>query len=89
MTKTANQPAATLRDGSLKVVIWANPSPKGKRYSVELIRSYKDEQGKWHDTSYLSNGEILRSSRLLTLAYDRIQSLRAIETATLASVVAR
>ena len=76
MTSTKNQPVETIRDGSLSAVIWANPGKNGTRYSVELTRSYKDDQDQWQSTSYLSNGEILRGSRLLGLAYDRILSLR-------------
>lgn len=77
MTKQSNKPANTLRDGNLKAVIWANPSEKGVRYSVELVRSYKGENDEWHDTHYLSNGELLRGARLLGQAYDNILGLRA------------
>ena len=77
MTNETNKPAETLRDGALKCVIWANPSENGVRHSVELVRSYRDDQGNWHDTSYLANGEMLRGARLLTLAYDRVLELRA------------
>lgn len=77
MTNESNKPTDTIRDGSMKAVIWGNPTKNGTRYSVELVRSYKDEAGKWHDTSYLSNGEMLRGARLLSLAYDRVLVLRA------------
>lgn len=76
MTSTKNQPVETIRDGSLSAVIWANPGKTGTRYSVELTRSYKDDQDQWQSTSYLSNGGILRSCRLLNMAYDRIIALR-------------
>ena len=76
MTNTKNQPVESIRDGSLSAVIWGNPSEKGTRYSVELVRSYKDSNDQWQNTSYLSNGEILRGNRLLNLAYDRITVLR-------------
>lgn len=77
MTNPPNKPTETIRDGSMKAVIWGNPTENGTRYSVELVRSYKDEAEKWHDTNYLSNGEMLRGARLLTLAYDRVLQLRA------------
>ncbi len=76
-TPTKNQPVETLRDGSLKISIWRNQSAKGIRYSTgEVIRSYKDQNEKWQDTRYLSNGEILKAARLLNLAYDRILQMR-------------
>ena len=76
MTEAKNKPIDTIRDGSLSAVIWANASEKGMRYSVELVRGYKDSNDQWKNTSYFSNGEILRGSRLLNLAYNRISELR-------------
>ena len=73
---TKNQPALTLRDGSLSATIWGNRSDNGVRYSVDLARNYLDEEDKWKSTSYLSNGEILRGARLLEKAYDAILELR-------------
>jgi hypothetical protein len=75
MTDSKNKPVDSIRDGSLTASIWANESENGTRYSVDLTRSYKVDD-KWHTTQYLSNGEILRGSRLLTLAYDRILQLK-------------
>ncbi len=74
--QTKNKPEETIRDGSLKAVIWKNSSEKGTRFSVELVRGYKVADGNWKDTHYLSNGEILKGSRLLEKAYDRIGELR-------------
>lgn len=74
---TNNQPVETLRDGSLKASIWGNRNENGVFYSVELVRSYTDEAGNWHDSRSLSNGELLRAARLLTRAYDRVLQLRA------------
>ena len=77
MTDSKNKPVDSIRDGSLTVSIWANVTESGIRHSVDLTRSYKDSDGKWQTTRSLSSGEILRSSRLLALAYDRILELKA------------
>ena len=77
MTDSKNKPVDSIRDGSLTAAIWANQGENGTRYSVDLTRSYKDTEDKWQTTHYLSNGEILRASRLLNLAYDRIIQLRS------------
>ena len=77
MTDSKNKPVDSIRDGSLTAAIWANQTENGVRYSVDLNRSYKDAEDKWQTTHYLSNGEILRASRLLALAYDRILELKA------------
>ncbi len=76
MTNSKNKPVDSIRDGSLTAAIWANETENGTRYSVDLTRSYKDAEGKWQTTHSLSNGEILRSSHLLTLAYGRILQLK-------------
>lgn len=81
MTTQTNKPI-TIRDGSLKAVIWKNLSEKGTRFSVELVRGYKTDDGTWKDTHSLSNGEILKGVRLLNQAYDRIEMLRANEKHT-------
>lgn len=73
---TKKQPVLTLRDGSLKASVWGNRKEERVFYSVELVRSYKDAEGNWHDTSSLSNGELLRAARLLERAYDRVLELR-------------
>ncbi len=69
--ETKNKPVETLRDGYLKVAIWRNPTDNGYRYSTgPLQRSYKDKEGQWRETEFLSGHEILRGSRLLEKAYD-------------------
>lgn len=80
-TTSTNGPIETLRDGSLKASIWGNRNENGVRYSVDLTRSYTDEQGIWHDSRSLSNGELLRGARLLERAYDRVLDLRAADKA--------
>ena len=76
---STNKPVDTIRDGALKATIWANPYKEGDglRYSVELVRSYTDNDGNWHDTNSFGNGELLRVARLTGKAYDRIGELRA------------
>ena len=76
--ETKNKPAETIRDGLLKINIWANQTDKGVRHSVDaVVRGYTDQNGVWKNTNSLSNGDILKGSRLLLKAYDRIAELRA------------
>ncbi|TWT95380.1 hypothetical protein Pla108_35280 [Botrimarina colliarenosi] len=82
MTKSTNQPHATLRDGALKATIWANSNDEGRtRFSITLTRSYTDAEGKWHDTNYLSRNELLRIARLAQKAYDAVGEAYAGEPA--------
>lgn len=82
MTQDPNKPVIVLRDGGLKVSIFAHRDEKGTRYSGTLVRSYRDEQGVWHDTNYLSNAEFLRAARLLDQAYDRLLMLKGNDAKT-------
>ncbi|QDT68784.1 hypothetical protein MalM25_17090 [Planctomycetes bacterium MalM25] len=68
-----NKPVQEVRDGGLRVAIFRNePKQEGDRprYSGKLTRSYRDAQGEWHDTEYLSGTEFLRAARLMEKAYD-------------------
>ncbi|TWT86723.1 hypothetical protein Mal64_35520 [Pseudobythopirellula maris] len=72
-TNTNNQPVSEVRDGALKIAIFRNePKQEGDRprYSGKLTRSYRDANGEWHDTDYLSGTEFLRAARLMEKAYD-------------------
>ncbi len=46
-------------------------------YNTEIIRTYKDKEGNYHDTHSVSGSELLRHSRLSLKAYDRELELRA------------
>ena len=78
MTTTPDdQPIDTIRDGSLKATIWKRFGEKGTFYTVELSRTYTDEQGKYHDSHSYSGSEPLRIARLANIAYDEIAIYRA------------
>lgn len=79
-TTTSTKPLNTLRDGSLKATIWKNTGESGNFCSVQLTRTWKDEQGKYHDSDSFSGSELLRIARLANLAYDEIARHRAGQT---------
>jgi len=83
MTNTpTNKPVSEVRDGNLKIAIFRNePKQEGERprYSGKLTRSYRDAQGEWHDTDYVSGSEFLRAARLMEKAYDAQLDQRATE----------
>ncbi len=72
MSTSTKKPVDTLRDGSLKAVIWANFGEKGTFYSVQLSRSYQDAENNWHESDSFSNAQLLRIARLAQIAYDEI-----------------
>ncbi len=75
-TQGNNPPRDVLRDGNLKASIWRNEGEKGPFYSVNLARTYRDEQGTVRDAHSFSGGDLLRVSELARKTYDRTQELR-------------
>lgn len=73
--QSKNQPAVKLRDGTLSVTIWEQKGTKGPFYTVQLKRGYQDENGNWKDSDSFKRNDLLKASRLLHLAYDRIAEL--------------
>ncbi len=71
-TNHTTPPAQTLRDGALFAKIWRNSSEKGAFYSVQLGRTYSDDQGNPHESGSFSNSELLRIARLAQIAYDEV-----------------
>lgn len=70
---STNKPVSEVRDGTLKIALFRNePKEQGERvrFSGKLTRSYRDANGDWHDTDYLSGTEFLRAARLMKKAYD-------------------
>jgi len=76
---STNRPVAEIRDGTLKIAIFSNPKKDGEgvRFSHKLTRSYRDANGNWQETAYLSGSENLRAANLMTLAYNKELELKA------------
>jgi hypothetical protein len=72
MSTSNAKPVDTIRDGSLKAVIWANFGEKGTFYSVQITRSYQDAENNWHESDSFTNAQLLRIARLAHIAYDEI-----------------
>lgn len=70
-----NRPADTLRDGSLKATIWRNDGENGTYHTVNLARTYKDDQGNLRDTSSFRAKDMLPLSELSRQAHYRANDL--------------
>lgn len=81
MSTSNTKPVRTIRDGSLRATIWANFGENGTFYSVQLTRTYQDEQGNYHDSDSFSNSQLLRVARLAKIAYDEVLILRTSDNA--------
>ena len=79
MTQTKNPPADTIRYGGLKATIWRNHSnddAQKVRYTVNYIRSYKNSEGQWKDTTSLNEVDNLKLGHLIPKVADRIAELK-------------
>ncbi len=80
MTQTKNPPADTIRYGGLKAVIWKNTTqddPQKVRYTVNYIRSYRNADGEWKDTTSFNEIDNLKLGQLIPKVADRIAELKA------------
>ena len=85
MTQTNQPPADTIRYGGLKAVIWRNTSQDDSQkvhYTVNYIRSYKDANGNWQDTTSLSEIDNLKLGQLVPQAAQRINELKLTDRQT-------
>ena len=82
MSQTNKPPAATIRYGGLKAVIWKNTTqdePQKVRYTVNYIRSYKNANGEWKDTTSFSEIDNLKIGQLISKVADRIAELKSVD----------
>lgn len=76
--KDMAEPAAKLRDRGLTVTIWENNGEDNKSYySINLSKSYKDNDDNWQETTSLNTDDVLRAANLLQQGYNKILELRA------------
>ena len=65
MTTKANKPVKTYKLGRVKASIWENKSADGHSfYAASFERSYRDSEGKWHNTKSFGLKDMLNLIRL-------------------------
>ena len=73
---TNNKPLEVLRDGNLKVTLWANQSKKSDFFINAVgAKTYESTDGTLKDTHSFTGPEMLRIGKLMDHAYDRSQAL--------------
>jgi len=65
----------TMKLGRLTAKIWENQGPNGSFYNVTVTRTYRDKQGKYHESTSFTQSDLLFAARLTHKAYDRIAEL--------------
>ena len=69
-----NLPEITYQMGTVKVTVWKN-NVEGNEFSTYSIKkSYKDKEGNWQDTTYLSENDLKNLSVILDkVAGDKVK----------------
>ena len=80
MNRDANDaprpPADVIRDGNLKATIWRNEAANGPFYATSFVRTFRDQDGQFHDTNSFVATDLLKLSELARKAYERTADLR-------------
>lgn len=76
----SNSPIEVKRAGPVKATIWENTNDTGKIYhSIDISRSYRDGDGKWHETNQLFTEQLPMAEIVANKAYsfihDRLNEL--------------
>ena len=66
----ANQkPVHEIRLGKVKAAIWRNETDKGARYSVSIVRLYKNDQDHWESSTSFGRDELPLVSKVADLVH--------------------
>ena len=67
MTKETNKPAKTFSLGRVRASVWENTTKEGETFhTVSFERSYKDKDGKWHNTNSYGAKDLFSLIRVAT-----------------------
>jgi len=61
---TNNKPLREERLGRVRATLWANETKYGTRYSVRFSRSYRDNDGKFHDSDGFDIADLAHVEKL-------------------------
>lgn len=64
------QPEDTIRDGMVKASLWENEGEHGPFISVELAKTYRDQDGELQDGKSFSLNDLLKIPGVVGKAYD-------------------
>jgi hypothetical protein len=76
-----NRPAHEIRHRNIRATIWRNQMAKGAMYNVTVSRSYRDDAGKWHDSTSFAFGDLMNLAKALYDAHSAIAAELARERA--------
>lgn len=75
-----NKPFREEKLGRVRAALWANESKFGTRFSVRFSRSYKDKDGKFHDSDSFDIADLAHVEKLAARLCEFVPSAGAAET---------
>ena len=81
MNENTNRPINEVRYGSIKVVIWRNPTANGHMHNVTVARLYKDGDD-WKESHSFGQDDLLVLAKALDNAFDIIHAHKNATPAT-------
>ena len=76
------RPIRVIRDGSIASSVWERPSQDGPNYSAKVVRNWKDEDGKFHESNSYSEYDLPRLAEVARNTCDVISGLRHEQSVT-------
>ena len=77
MNDHVKQPIDRLTDGNIKSSIWENENDKGKYYSANIARTYRDQNGRVAESNSYGANDLLKLARLSEKTYDSMREHQA------------
>lgn len=71
--KMSKKPQTIKAGRGIRAKVWSNENDKGAWKSVTIKRTYKDEDGKFHDSDSFSGDDLLHVAFLAFNIYSRMQ----------------
>ncbi len=72
---TKQPPADTLRLNGLKATIWRNETQNGVMFNTSIVRTYRDKDGNYHDTTTFGQRDLPALGSLVDMAIARVSEL--------------
>lgn len=69
---SGGRPDLVLKDFPVECAIWKREKDGNAWYSINVSKSYKDDDGVWQSTNYLNGRDLLAAAALLQDAHRRL-----------------
>src|SRR5688572_6625326 len=83
--QNSNRPIHEVRHGRIRAAVWQNQTEKGSMYTVSVTRSYKDQDGNWHDSQSFGFDDLLTVAKAMYDSHSIISAMQSRERAARAA----